>query len=146
MKTAHLFRTERSDQGTFGHLICENFHLHTGELPWRGNKPDISRILAQSYLVKWEPFGKHKGYVIKSVPDRTLIEFHIANYFGDTEKGFKSNVLGCIGLGLKRGVLHPKGFKLKQEAILSSGLAMKKFHNFFKQESFVLHIENKFES
>lgn len=144
MKKAFIFRTERSDHGTFGHLVCRSFHLHSGERPWRDNQPDLSCIPADTYLVVWEPFGKYKGYVIKGVPGRTDIEFHIANFFGDTEKELKSDVLGCVGLGLRRGKIKPRGFTSKQEAVISSGKAMKKFHGFFKKESFYLEIEDKF--
>lgn len=152
MKTAYLFRTERSDHGMFGHFCCEDFHVHTGERPWRNNQPDISCIPISDpreqpfYLVVWEPVGKHKGYVIKDVPGRTDIEIHIANFFGDTEKGLKSNVLGCIGPGLRRGKMKPRGkaFKIKQEAVISSGKALKKLNKFFNQETFRLVIEDKF--
>jgi len=141
MKTAYLFRTSTSDEGTFGHLICEDLHLHTGELPWRDNERMVSCIPADSYLVAWEPEGKFKGYVITDVPNRDNIEIHIGNYCGDRSKGFKSDVLGCICLGLKRGRLPVRNFD--QEVVLSSKPAIKKFHKFFNQESFALVIEDK---
>lgn len=143
MKTARLLRTERSDEGTFGHLICENFHLHTGELPWRGNRRNISCIPADTYLVVWEPEGKYKGYVIKDVPDRGQIEIHIANFFGDVSKGLKADVEGCIGPGLERGRITPEGYSA-QEAVISSGKAMKRFHAFFNQATFRLIITDNF--
>ena len=144
MKTAYLLRTEQSDQGTFGHLCCEDFHLHTGELPWRDNKRDISCIPAGSYMVEWEPMGYFKGYVVKRVADRDDIEIHIGNFCGDTERELKYDVKGCICLGLKRGKLTPKGYNFEQEAVISSSLAMERFHSFMNKVPFILFIEDKF--
>jgi len=146
MKLVWLFRTEESDQGTFGHLVCEGFHLHTGELPWRENTQRISCIPAEHYRVEWEPTGRFKGYAIRAVLNRTSIEIHKGNWCGDVSKGFKSNVLGCICLGLGRGRMTPPGSPVKsqQEAIISSSKAIEKFHSFMKKEPFLLIIEDKF--
>lgn len=140
MKTAYLSRTEQSDHGMFGHFYCEALHLHSGELPWLNNKRGLSCIPADTYIVKWEPTGKFKGYVIQDVPERDSIEIHVANWFGDRrkKKKLKSDVLGCVGLGLSRGIMN------KQEALISSRAAMRKFHTFMKEETFKLIIEDKF--
>ena len=143
MKTVYIDRTERSDQGTFGHLICEALHLHSGELPWMNNEPNVSCIPTGTYTVKWIPTGNYKGYVIQDVPGRTDIEFHIGNWCGDVFR-WKSSVLGCVCLGLKRGRMRPHGYNFLQEAVISSKNAMRKFHAFMKKETFILIIEDKF--
>jgi hypothetical protein len=146
MKEAWLIRTEEGTQGTFGHLICRQKHWHTGELPWRDNQENISRIPAGMYLCKYRPNGKHgECYELQEVPDRTVVQVHIGNWCGDESLGWKSDVLGCIILGLGRDRLIPPTYKYEQEAVNGSGKAIEQFLKFMVQEDFILHIEDKFQ-
>ena len=145
-KEGWLIRTSGSDEGTFGHLCVGDKHWHIGELPDRDNKPDISRILAGDYIAKHRADGKHgECYELQDVYGRTVIQIHVANYFGDKLKKFVSDVLGCIGPGKGRAKAIPtrKGKPIsdkKQEMITSSGKAMKEFLAYMKKEDLILHV------
>jgi hypothetical protein len=67
--------------------------LCTLELPWNDNRHDISCIPAGLYVVA--PYlSPHLGNVleVKSVPDRSGIRIHAANFVGQLQ--------GCIAVGL----------------------------------------------
>jgi hypothetical protein len=125
----------RSDQGTRGILVSDNFLCHTLELPYRNNKPNISSIPSGEYNVKIRISPKYgKVYHVKKVPNRSYILIHSGNLAGDVSKGYKSNVAGCILLGLKRGLLF------NQWAVLNSRIAVKRFMNHLNMEPFTLKI------
>lgn len=114
-----LTRTSTSDAGTFGTLRGEGLNLYTAELPWRDNMPRISCIPAGRYLCR--PYSStrfHDVYELVDVPGRTAILIHSGNHAGDTAKGLRSDVQGCILVGLSRGILDG------QEAVLNSRAAM----------------------
>ena len=129
MTRVSLIRTLQCADGTFGHLVHEDFHAVTAEpeAPREGNK---GRIPAGTYHCIWEPYGKFRGYALKDVPGFTNIEMHIGNTEDDT--------LGCILLGLRRGKLAGK------EAVLSSRTACERFSQHMKQQSFDLVISEEF--
>jgi len=52
-KRATLIRLRRSDCGSEGVLIFQNFHCYSLELPWKDNQQNISCI----------PAGKYTGYL-----------------------------------------------------------------------------------
>ncbi len=139
---AWLSRTSSSDEGTFGHLYCGDIHFHTGELPWRDNARDISCIPVGTYQVKYEPTGKHKGYVIKDVTGRTNIEIHVGNFCGDTLRDYRSDVEGCVILGCGRDRLNRAQDK-PQEAVTRSRVAIERFHAAMQERPFTLHIVDK---
>lgn len=99
-----LTRMETSDEGTFGKLRFGELRLYAGELPWRGNAVGKSCILPGDYLC--EPYqSKRFGecFRLQDVPGRTAILMHPANWVGDADKGFKTDVEGCIAPGEARG-------------------------------------------
>ena len=138
-RIVNLCRTKRSDQGTRGILFSGDFFCHTIELPWRDNKRGISSIPSGEYNVKIRISPRYgKIYHVKKVPNRTYILMHSGNWAGDKAKGYKSNVAGCILLGLKRGLLA------NQWAILNSRLAVKRFMKHLEMEPFTLKILENF--
>lgn len=136
MKTVYLIRTRTSDQGTEGILIStEGFMCKTLELPWRQNQRSISCIPSGEYLVRIRQSPKYGSvYWITSVPNRTWILIHAGNWAGDTKKGFKSHVNGCVLLGKSHG------FLAGQRAILTSRVTIRKFRNHMQDQRFMLTV------
>lgn len=100
MKFGVLQRYKTSDQGTFGLLNFSTWNCSTGELPWRNNLPGKSCIPAGTYIAN--PFNSPTHgpcYKLTNVPGRTDVELHVGNFCGNTDQGYKSDVLGCIILG-----------------------------------------------
>ena len=120
---ATLTRTKTCDSGTFGTLCLANGVTYvTGELPWRDNHPETSCIPVGTYNCRIFNSPKHGPvYQVYGVPGRSLIEIHSANWFGDKAKGYKAEMLGCIGLGTARGQLDG------QDAIIGSKAAVLSF-------------------
>lgn len=125
MRRAVLTRGESTDEGTFGRLVLEGGPaLRTTELPWRANATGRSCVPPGRYrceLVNSPRFGK--VYEVRDVPGRTNILLHAANFGGDRDKGWHSQLLGCIAPALDVGVLtNPLGHV--QRAGLQSGPAL----------------------
>jgi hypothetical protein len=132
-----LLRVSESDQGTFGYLIFDGQLLRTGELPWRENRPNISRIPAGIYTVCLRYSPKYGNvYEVKDVQGRTYILLHQGNFCGDESLGFRTNVQGCILLGFKRGLLYG------QQAVLASTLARRRFETVMNFEPFTLEVRD----
>ena len=124
-----------SDQGTFGHLVVNDFTCRTLELPWRDNTPTLSCIPLGEYycvFIKSPKFGW--TYSITNVLNRSHILFHSGNYAGDIKKGFRTDSWGCILLGKYRGTLGSQG------AVLVSRVTFKKFILYMNKEKFHLSI------
>jgi len=141
MKDVFLIRTVTSDQGTEGFLtqLENNFFCRTLELPWRDNKRSVSCIPAGKYVVKIRQSPKYgKIYWVTKVPDRSWILIHSGNWAGDTGKGFKTHVQGCILLGRKHGSLAD------QRAVLTSRPTVKEFMRTMNYEPFKLTIVGGF--
>ena len=137
--TLELQRLEESDEGTFGYLYLPSGKwYHTIELPWRDNQPRISRIPAGSYnaTLQYSPSFGRKLYRLddSQTAPRSVILIHVANWAGDKAKGLRSDVLGCIGVGMKRGKLNG------QEAVLSSGKALELIHAELRGHPVLIHI------
>ena len=133
-----LTRTETSDQGTFGTLAGEGQILHTAELPWRQNLQKISCIPPGSYTCR--PYSSPRFqnvYEVRNVPGRSAILIHSGNYAGDKAQGYRSDVEGCILLGIGRGVLEG------QEVVISSRIALDRFRALVGQNSFELVLIDK---
>ena len=112
MKRAELARDVVSDEGTFGSLQLEDGPmLRTTELPWRDNATGRSCIPPGKYrceIVNSPRFGK--VYEVRDVPGRTNILLHAANFGGDKELGWHSELLGCIAPAMAIGTLkNPMG-------------------------------------
>ena len=106
MLEVRLFRLETSDQGTFGVLAFDDFAVHSLELPYRDNRPNVSCILPPGeYTVtrRFSPHFKKYTYYVQSVPGRSFILIHGANFAGDVDTGWQSHLQGCIALGMETG-------------------------------------------
>jgi hypothetical protein len=135
MKTVYLLRTRTSDQGTEGTLITDGFICKTLELPWRENKQSISCIPSGEYNVVIRKSPKYgTTYWVTKVPNRSYILIHAGNWAGDTKKGFKTHVNGCILLGKDHGFLSD------QRAILNSKVTVRKFRNTMVDKPFTLNV------
>lgn len=132
-----LVREKSEDYGTFGKLkLPSGDEVYTLELPWKDNKSKVSCIPANKYsckIVKSARFGMVYG--VCNVPGRSAILIHSGNYGGDTEKGFKTDIQGCILLGMNKGVLTG------QPVVLNSKVALKKFMDELKDDPFELEIK-----
>jgi len=140
MDRVRIDRFNRSDQGCFGRLVaeCIRFACFTGELPDRGNTPSISCIPAGIYLVvwAWSPRLRRFTYRLLSVPRRSGILKHSANFMGDVSMGFRAQLNGCIALGERIGVMDG------QRALLVSAPAVRRFESLMAGRSFELEIVN----
>jgi len=135
MKNVFLIRTSTSDQGTKGTLVTDGFQCFTLELPWHNNTRNISCIPSGEYIVKIRKSPKYgKIYWVTNVENRSWVLVHSGNFAGDTSKGFKTHVAGCILVGQKFGFLS------NQLAVLNSRVTLKRFMNFMKYETFKLNI------
>jgi hypothetical protein len=119
------------DEGTFGTAILSNDagvnmqEWYSLELPWRDNQHSISCIPEGTYSALWQysPHFQHNVYTLQNVPNRSSIEIHPANWAGDIAKGYKSDLRGCITLGLTTTIMDG------QMAVSSSGDAIRAFQN-----------------
>jgi hypothetical protein len=131
MKQAKLKRIVSNEFGTFGQLSnsINNLVLFTVELPWLENKNNISCISVGKYICKWtkSPRLKKYTYEITKVSKRSGIRIHAGN--------FPKQILGCVGLGLKRGTMDG------QQGIFSSQTAIRKFETIMNKEDFELEIK-----
>lgn len=91
-----LNRIVKNDNGLFGEIeLPSGLILHTLELNWNNNKPNISCIPSNSYhceIVSSPKFGE--VYQVKNVPNRTHILIHAGNWISDIQ--------GCILVGISR--------------------------------------------
>lgn len=132
-----LERMETSDHGTFGQLILPNGRvLFTGELPDRGNQPNVSCIPTGVYGCEYtfSPAFKRMLYLVVPVPGRSGIRIHPANLMGDKSLGFKCQLNGCIALGLKMGWMDG------QKAVLLSAPAVSFLEGAMERGPFELEI------
>ena len=142
MKRATLTRGITGDEGTFGALELEGGPLlRSTELPWRNNAKGSSCIPPGTY--RCVPFNSPKHgrvYLLQDVPGRSLIEIHVANFGGDTAKGWRSELLGCIAPAMNVGVLQNRPGGPMQRAGVASGEAMAKLMAWAGGEPFELVI------
>lgn len=133
-----LTREKSEDYGTFGSIVMPSGKLlYTLELPWKDNKVRESCIPAKSYsckIVKSARFGYVYG--VCNVPNRSAILIHKGNYGGDITKGYKSDIQGCILLGLDKGKLSG------QPVVTNSKIAFDIFMAELNQQPFELSIVN----
>lgn len=135
---AILQRMEEGDQGTFGRFVAQSLNLYSGELPDRENRPQVSRIIPGTYqaISTYSPkFGRHL-YLIGPVTGRLGIRVHSANLMGDIEKGYRSQLNGCISFGERLGWIEG------QKALLLSAPAVRRFESFFAHKPFTLEIRD----
>jgi hypothetical protein len=131
-------REASADHGTFGRLTTEiGWGCNTLELPWRDNRKQQSSIPAGVYrcaVVQSAKFGKVYG--VANVPTRSGILIHAGNYGGDTKKGLRSDIEGCILLGLSRGMLN------HQQVVMQSKQAVADFQAVMGGQPFELEVRD----
>ena len=134
-----LIREKSTDCGTFGVLHGLAKPLQTLELPWRNNLENLSCIPCGRYVcrLRHSPRFRRKLYEVTGVPGRSRVLFHSGNWAGNIEKGKRSDVEGCILLGLARGILRA------QTAVLESRPALLFFMQSLDGEDFNLTIRGK---
>lgn len=134
-------RTKTGDEGTFGKLVLPSgWSCATGELPWRDNAHNISCIPAGCYRGVLVDSSKSPTPLIQlqDVPGRDHILIHKGNWCGDVAKGYKSDVEGCILLGIFEGVLA------NQRAVVASYTAVTKFYEYIGDREIMLNITEDF--
>lgn len=135
-----LERTSSTDQGTFGVLKAGGLTLHTLELPWRNNRQQKSCIPVGTYrcaVVRSPKFGHVYG--VLDVPGRSNVLIHPANFAGDTEQNWETQLHGCIAPCTRIGVMRNKN-GVMQAAGLISRPAVEKLNALLKGEPFTLEI------
>lgn len=105
---ATLSREPSTDEGTFGTLTFDSgLQFKTVECPWKDNHPRISCIPPGTYnVVPHVSPSKGKCFMVEDVPGRSEILFHVGNWAGDTDKGLRSDSLGCILVGDSFAVIN----------------------------------------
>lgn len=106
-RVARLMRSPSTDMGTFGVLSFGPNVCKTTELPWRDNKPQRSCIPPGTYqcaIVQSPKFGRVYG--VQNVPGRSAVLIHSANFGGDVELGFTTQLHGCIAPCERVGVMR----------------------------------------
>lgn len=136
MNQAFLMRMQESDEGTFGKMYFGDSVVYSGELPDRGNEPNFSRIPEGTYDVLWtfSPAFKRMMYLVSDVRGRSGIRIHAANYMGDSRRGLRCHLNGCIALGKRFGSMDG------QAAILNSRTAVQELEKWGGGKSFQLEI------
>jgi hypothetical protein len=131
-----LRRVVKSDAGTFGVVSVGTFQSYSGECPWRDNAPGLSCIPPGLYKAAWAPSPrlKRNTYRVLEVPGRSGVLIHSANYMGDSTRGLRCQLLGCIALGEKRGSMDG------QPALLLSHPAVSRFERYLDGQPFELEV------
>lgn len=129
MVEATIVREPSSSDGTFGTFTLWGAQapsaplvLHSLELPWYNNQRKVSCIPVGTYDVVWQMsprFGRNL-YTVLAVPGRSGILFHSGNVAGDESLGLRSEVEGCILLGLGLGTISA------QRAVVHSADAVRR--------------------
>lgn len=137
MSDLTLERVETSDHGTFGRVVVDGRVLFTGELPDRGNAPNISCVPAGTYGCEWtwSPAFKRFMYLLGPTPGRSGIRIHPANLCGDRACGLKAHLNGCIALGERLGTMDG------QKALIVSAPAVRRLESAMERKSFILEIQ-----
>jgi hypothetical protein len=128
MKTVVIKRRPSIPMGTFGVLSVNNLILFTVELPWKDNQNNQSCVPKGKYRCSWtrSPRLKKYTYEVMGVPKRAGIRIHSAN--------FASQVLGCISLGEKIGIMDGK------RGVFSSVSAVRRFEKLLDKQEFILEV------
>jgi hypothetical protein len=117
---ATLTRGASTDQGTFGVLKFGTSVIRTVELPWRNNARQRSCIPPGVYrcsIVNSPRFGRVYG--VANVPGRTHVLIHSANFAGDVDLGWTSQLHGCIAPCQRVGAMRNSGGKMQAAGLLS---------------------------
>ena len=135
MKKAQVFRTFDNGKQTLGILSVTDdsgviFTCRTLELPYKDNAQSISSFTEGKYICKYtlSPSFGFKTYEITSVPNRSGVRIHSANYV--------SQLRGCIALGDAHKDINADGLS---DAV-HSGDTVKAFEKLMNYEDFELEI------
>lgn len=140
MKRATLARADSTDQGTPGVLTFGTEVCRTLELPWRDNKPQRSCIPTGTYSLLWLRSPKFGFcYHVLSVPGRANVLIHAANFAGDVELGWVSQLHGCIAPCLRLGMMRPAGHAMQMAGLVSRP-ALERFQDWGNKDDITLEI------
>lgn len=140
MKKALLHRYENTDQGTVGELLFGDFRSHTLELPWRDNKKQRSCIPVGTYRLIWSRSPKFgMCYHVADVPGRSDVLVHAANFAGDVDLGWTSQLHGCIALATRIGFMKNLAGKMQLAGLVSKP-ALRCFESWGSEEDILLEI------
>lgn len=117
---AILKRGLNTDEGTFGVLSFGLHTVYTTELPWRDNLQQKSCIPLGSYkcaLVSSPKFGRVYG--VANVKNRSNVLIHSANFGGNTDLGYTTQLHGCIAPAMKTGHMKNKAGKMQRAGLVS---------------------------
>ena len=137
---AIIKRIRTGDDGTFGTMLIKDgsreLTLCTAELPWKNNARNVSCIPVGSYRAKLTTSARFGVdlYEITPVYGRSGIRIHFGNFAGDVNKGKRSDVEGCILVGMRHGTIS------KQRVVLESRTALAALHKFTGGSDFALTI------
>jgi hypothetical protein len=134
----YIKRSAGDDQGTIGVLAIPHlqWRCFVNELPDRNNERCYSRILPGTYYCRLVPSKKFGDvYLLLNVPERSAILMHAGTYAGDTRKGWRSNVLGCIEFGFRVALVNG------QRGVLNSRSTRDCFQRLMDGRNFYLTIE-----
>ena len=141
MRICTLKRKPSTDEGTFGTFTTDNGKSWDSlELPDRSNAEGVSCIPKGTYTCDWINSPKHgECYQVMDVPSRTMIEQHSANFAGNKDKGYDSQLLGCIALGKSVAKLKNSSGNM-QTAVCASKVAIAELEAEMNKESYTLVI------
>lgn len=129
MKTFSIER-EYQPKGTRGICTHDQFRVLTIERPKTGENPCIQEgwYIAEKY---YSPINKCQVWLLKDVPGRDMIEFHIANW--------PHQLKGCISPG-EMEQTSPMG----EPGVMQSTIAFNRFMEYTKDdEQIAFHIKSK---
>lgn len=135
-----LKRGPSTDEGTFGVLSFGEQDVYTTELPWRDNAPRRSCIPPGRYpchVVQSPHMGRVYG--VFDTPGRSSVLIHPANFAGDVDRGWQSELEGCIAPSIRRGLMRNE-FGNMQRAGLVSRPAVTALMRWAAGEPFTLEI------
>jgi len=117
---ATLKRGPSTDEGTFGVLSFGPHTVYTTELPWRDNLQQKSCIPLGTYkcaIVSSPKFGRVYG--VLNVKNRSNVLIHSANFGGNTDLGWTTQLHGCIAPAMKTGRMQNNAGKMQRAGIVS---------------------------
>jgi hypothetical protein len=140
MKFASIVRMDSTTQGTPGVLRFGIQAVRTMELPWRNNERGISCIPVGAYKLVWSRSPKMgMCYHVTLVEGRNNVLMHAANFAGNTELGYITELQGCIAPCTRIGILQNAKGRM-QLAGLVSRPALKLFETWGDKEPITLEI------
>jgi len=129
-----LTRGASTPDGTFGILCGEALLMYSGELPWKEDRNGVSCIPTGIYTCTPRVTSRGKHFILSDTKHRSYILTHSGNYCGDKELGKRSEILGCILVGMALAKFDG------QKVIARSREAMDKLVKYTEFKPFMLEI------